>query len=79
MNLPDWIKQLLPCRRESQYEAAMAMADELVETMRERSRAPDPFRSLIADMVLQRKDAALVANIFEMAQEAKIYQGPPPS
>ncbi len=56
-----------------EFHRAMALADEVTQLIRERRR--DPFRSVLADLLLHQHDPALIADAFEMSQEARIYKG----
>lgn len=75
--LARWLAPPAPSVDDSKYQRAMELTSGVIEKMRERSVSPDPFRSLMADLWSQKHDIALVADAFEAAQEARIFQGPP--
>lgn len=58
------------------YEQAIDLADELTKKMRERSNQHDPFKAVLADLFFHTHDPTLVADAYEISQEARIYKGP---
>lgn len=78
MMLPSWARGLTGTPRESNYQRALDLTDEVITAFRERAASPDPLRAVMADLFLQHHDVALVAEAFEVSQEAKIYKGPEP-
>lgn len=64
---------------DAKLDTAIRIADEVTAQIRERAKAPSPFRAALADMLLgvQPADPVLIADAYEMAQEALIYRGPP--
>jgi hypothetical protein len=57
------------------YERAISLADEVTGIMRSRSVQRDPLKAVLADMFFATHDPALVADAFEISQEARIYRG----
>jgi hypothetical protein len=58
------------------YRRAISLADEVIQTMRHRANQRDPLKAVLADLLFQQHDPALVADAYEMSQEARIYKGP---
>jgi hypothetical protein len=58
------------------YSRAIKLADEVIQSMRERANQRDPLKAVLADLLFQQHDPALVADAYEMSQEARIYKGP---
>lgn len=57
-------------------DQAINLADELTEKMRQRANQRDPFKAVLADLFFQAHDPALIADAYEISQEARIYKGP---
>ena len=57
------------------YERAISLADEVTMLMRSREVQRDPLKVVIAELFFQTHDPALIADAFEMSQEARIYRG----
>jgi hypothetical protein len=57
------------------YERAISLADEVTRLMRSREVQRDPFKVVIAELFFQTHDPALIADAFEISQEARIYRG----
>lgn len=55
------------------YDQAMSMADEVTRLLREKDR--DPFKAVLTDLLFHTHDPALVADAYEISQEARIYKG----
>lgn len=81
MNLANRIRQFWnpppPDPSDEKYHRAVELSDELIKTMREQNESSDPFRALLAGLFLQHHDPKLVADAYEISQEAKIFRGPP--
>lgn len=58
------------------YSRAIKLADEVTQIMRDRINQRDPLRSVLADLLFQPHDPALVADAYQMSQESRIYKGP---
>lgn len=58
------------------YGRAIDLADELISIMRDRANRRDPLKAVLADLLFQQHDPALIADAYEMSQEARIYKGP---
>lgn len=63
-----------PREREA-FRRAMALADEVTLLMRDRAVRRDPLKVMLVDLLFHNHDPALVADAFEMSQEARIYKG----
>ena len=57
------------------YSHAMDMADEVTKLMRDRAVQRDPFKPVIAELLFHTHDPALIADAYEISQEARIYRG----
>lgn len=57
------------------YERAISLADEVTRMMRSRAVQRDPLKAVLADLFFATHDPALVADAFEISQEARIYRG----
>jgi len=73
MSLRGWLFGKREGRDE--FRRAMKAADELTKLMRERSVQRDPFKAVLAELLFYNHDPALIADAFEMSQEARIYKG----
>ena len=69
MNLRSWLFG----GSSDKYDQAMNMADEVTRLLREKDR--DPFKAVLADLLFHNHDPALVADAYEISQEARIYKG----
>lgn len=56
------------------FDRAMILADEVTRLMRERDVQRDPFKPILADLLFQTHDPALVADAYEISQESRIYK-----
>lgn len=61
------------------FAQAMRLTDEVRSKIRGLLKVPHPFRMTLAELLLQpqKVDVALVADAYEMLQEARIFYGPP--
>jgi len=57
------------------FRRAIALADEVTQLMRERASRRDPLKVVLVDLLFHNHDPALIADAFEMSQEARIYKG----
>lgn len=73
MSLRTWLLGE-PKHRDS-FRRAMALADEVTQLMRDRAVRRDPLKAVLTDLLFHNHDPALVADAFEMSQEARIYKG----
>lgn len=64
---------------DAKYERAMRLADEVTEKVRESARAPNPFKSVVTELVRRggSSNPRLIADAYEAMQESRIYLGPP--
>jgi hypothetical protein len=62
-------------RGHEKYERAISLADEVTRLMQSRAVQRDPFKAVLADLFFTTHDPALIADAFEMSQEARIYRG----
>lgn len=64
---------------DARYGHAMQLTDEVSDRIRERAGSKSPFRTVLAEMLLGRSpdDPALIADAFQVTQEARIFHGPP--
>jgi len=83
MNLGHWVRDKIMSRsvHEDKYERAIQLADEVSGTIKDRTTGGDPFTVIALDLLRLAVsdggvDPALVAEAFEIQQEAKIYRGP---
>lgn len=56
------------------------LADEVTKEIRERAKSPHPFRLVMIEMIFGPNavvDPALVGDAYEIAQESRIFLGPP--
>jgi hypothetical protein len=74
MSLRSWL--LGQNKGHHKADEAINLAEELTLKMRERANQRDPFKAVLADLFFQAHDPALVADAFEISQEARIYKGP---
>lgn len=62
---------------DASYAEAMQVAGEVKNQIRERAQSANPFRKVLAEMLLGHPDdPALIADAFEVTQEARIFHGP---
>lgn len=83
----NWIMQLWRRRQcptepdpvDAKFAQAMRLTDEVRSKIRGLLKAPHPFRTTLAELLLQpqKVDVALIADTYEMLQEARIFYGPP--
>lgn len=61
------------------YHRTMRLADEVSDKIRERAESQSPFRAALSEMLLGQRpaDPVLIADAFEVAQESRIFRGPP--
>ncbi len=59
----------------AEFRRAIALADEVAQIMRDRAVRRDPLKAVLAELFLHHHDPALIADAFEMSQEARIYKG----
>jgi len=57
------------------FNRAIALADEVTQLLRDRAARRDPLKAILADLIFHNHDPALIADAFEMSQEARIYKG----
>ena len=57
------------------YERAIGLADEVTRLVRSREVQRDPLKVVVAEMFFHTHDPALIADAFEISQEARIYKG----
>lgn len=65
---------------DASYDRAMRLTDEVRSQIRERAQSTHPFRRVMVDLLLGPQavvDTALIADAFEISQEARIFHGPP--
>lgn len=83
-----WIPQWLtgrtveaddPSQTDAAYHRTMRLADEVSDKIRERAGSQSPFRAALSEMLLGKRpdDPVLIADAFEVAQESRIFRGPP--
>ncbi len=58
-----------------EFRQAIALADEVTQLLRDRAVRRDPLKAILADLLFHNHDPALIADAFEMSQEARIYKG----
>lgn len=83
MNVIRWMRDRLSSRPDAsaeKYERAVAMTKEVHDIVRERINKQDPFTAISLDLLRQALsvegvDMALVADSYEMHQEAKLFYG----
>lgn len=56
-------------------DRAISLADEVTRLMRDRAVQRDPLKVVLVDLFFHTHDPALIADAFEMSQEARIYKG----
>ena len=57
------------------YSHAIDLADEVTQLMRERAVQRDPFKVVLGELFFHTHDPALIADAYEISQEARIYKG----
>ncbi len=68
-----------PDKSDLKYEAAMKLVDEVTDLVRKNAASANPFRPVLVEMLVgsEPPDPALIADAFEIIQEAQIFKGPP--
>jgi hypothetical protein len=57
------------------FQRAIKLADEVTFIMRSRAVQRDPFKAVLSELFFHSHDPALVADAYEISQEARIYKG----
>lgn len=65
-----------PTRGPDSYSRAISLADEVIQIMKDRANQRDPLKAVLADLLFQHHDPALVADAYQISQESRIYKGP---
>ncbi len=61
------------------FDRAMHLTQEVRDLIKERAKSAHPFRQVLGDLLLRPQanvDVALLADAYEMSQEARIFHGP---
>lgn len=72
MSLRTW---LFGAKERDEFKRAIALADEVTKLMRDRAVRRDPLKAVLTDLLFHNHDPALVADAYEISQEARIYKG----
>ncbi len=58
-----------------EFQRAMDLTGEVIQLVRDRSFQRDPMKLVLVEMIFHNHDPALIADAYEMSQEARIYKG----
>lgn len=57
------------------FQRVIDLADEVTQLMRDRAVQRDPFKTVLSELFFHTHDPALIADAYEISQEARIYKG----
>lgn len=64
---------------DARVDQAIALTKEVSDKIRERANSIHPFRGVLTDLLIGPQavvDVTLIADAYEMSQEARIFHGP---
>lgn len=64
---------------DARVDYALKLTHDVSDDIRERVKSPHPFRGVLVDLLIRPPavvDVALLADAYQMSQEARIFHGP---